>query len=134
MTRGRIPNPDYSPISASCTTNTDWLPALIPPVAPPAWFLVNNWHLITYYAIAPACSYAGVAGTLSCNNLGGLLTVNGVSGIRAVVIVGSRALGSQLRPCVIATDCVEQPLASGNQYQRQTISASFNDKVVIVAP
>jgi hypothetical protein len=135
VTRGRIPNPDASPISATCATNADWPPIVPPPqFAPPAWFTANNWHLLTYYAVAPACAYAGVAGTLDCNNSGGFLSVNGVSGIRAVVIVGSNALGSQPRPCISASDCIEQPLATSNQYQRQPVSSSFNDKVVIVAP
>ena len=64
------------------------------------------------------------------------LSVNGLDGVRAVVIVGGRAIAAlgQTRPCMTDHDCIEQPLAATNEYQRAPHSAIFNDRVSIVAP
>lgn len=131
--RGRLPNPDGSTaISATCSTNGDWVVAS--GVAPPPWFLANGWDRLTYYAVAPACSYAGGPPSLNCNGAGGFLTVNGISGVRAVVIVGGRAIGAQTRPCAQDIDCIEQPQAGTNQYQLLRLSATFNDKLAMILP
>jgi len=131
-TRGRLPNPDLSAISATCISNADWFSAS--GAAPPTWFLANQWQRLTYYTVAPACAYTGDTATLNCNGAGGFLTLNGVAGIHALVIVGGRAVGSQVHPCAAAADCVEQPGAGTNQYQMQPQSAAFNDRVVVVSP
>jgi hypothetical protein len=133
LTRGRVPNADLSPSYPlrSCTGHVDWQPSLSPPVAPPAWFAANNWHLLTYYALAPACTRA----TLNCSG-NGFLTVNDQGGVAAVVIVGGRALASlsQVRPCAMESDCIEQPLAATDKYQRKARSVSFNDRVAVIVP
>jgi len=131
-TRGRLPNPDLSAISATCATNADWFGAS--GAAPPTWFLANQWHRLTYYTVAPACAYSGDVSTLNCNGAGGLLTVNGVADAHALIIVGGRAVGSQVHPCAAAADCIEQPAAATNQYQMLPTSTAFNDRVVVVAP
>jgi hypothetical protein len=132
-TRGRLPNPDLvSTISASCGFNTDWFAPS--GAAPPPWFFANGWHQLTYYTLAPACGYAGNPATLNCNGAGGFLTVNGVGGVHAVVIVGGRAIGAQIHPCTAAGDCIEQPSAGVDQYQLQAYSAVFNDRLVVVSP
>jgi len=125
--RGRVPNPDSPNISATCATNNDWGGGLSTP--PPPWFFANSWHLITYYSLAPACTPA----TPACGGAG-FLTVNGMGTQHAIVIVGSRALGTQVRPCVVAADCIEQPSAGVDQYTMQARTSTFNDRVMIVAP
>ncbi len=131
LTAGRVPNADLSPTYplSNCTGHADWQPALTPRVSPPPWFALNNWHRLTYYAIAPACTRA----TLDCTGAG-FLSVNGVTNVQSVVIVGGRALGAQIRPCASASDCIEQPNAGIYQYQAQPRSTSFNDRVAIVSP
>ncbi|MGH8639976.1 MAG: hypothetical protein ACREUZ_22855, partial [Burkholderiales bacterium] len=133
LTRGRVPNADLSPSYPlrSCTGHADWQPSLSPPIAPPPWFAENKWHLLTYYAVAPACTRP----TLNCSG-SGFLTVNDQGGVGAVVIVGGRAIASlsQVRPCAIENDCIEQPLAAMNKYRRKARSVSFNDRVAVIAP
>ena len=131
LTSGRVPNADLSPSYplSSCTSHADWQPALTPRVSPPPWFALNNWHRLTYYAIAPACTRT----TLDCSG-SGFLSVNGVANVQSVVIVGGRALGAQVRPCASASDCIEQPNAGVFQYQAQPRSTTFNDRVAIVSP
>ena len=133
LTRGRVPNADLSsayPLSA-CADHADWLPAIDPPIAPPQWFAANGWHLLTYYAIAPACTRAH----LNCSG-SGFLRVNDLGGVRAIVIVGGRAISSlgQGRPCLAQTDCIEQPLAAQGQYRHMPRSNSFNDRVAVILP
>jgi hypothetical protein len=119
---GRVPDPDTA--SISCADHPNWDSGL--GRLPPAWFFANDWHLITYYALAPGCT----KDNLTCGG-GVFLQVNGVGNTHAVIIVGSRALSPQSPACIGAL-CVEQPAAASNQYQRQSISGSFNDKVAVV--
>ena len=125
--RGRLPNPNSMDISASCSGNADWNSGLSTP--PPAWFFANGWHLLTYYALASACVHS----TPACAGAG-FLSVNGVAGKHAVVIVGSVALSTlgQPRPCAAATDCIEQQFATSDLYSRQAVSSGFNDKVAVI--
>jgi type II secretory pathway pseudopilin PulG len=131
LTRGRIPNPGNYSISADCAGLADW------PVAaqPPGWYFANNWHLLTYYTVAPAC----VNTTPDCAGAG-FITVNNTptpsNDKRALVIVAGRALGGQTRPCAAVTDCLEdaENTNADDIYVRNTVSTTFNDKFVIVAP
>ena len=125
-TRGRIPNPDGSSISDTCTTNNNW-GAGWPSFPPPAWFVANNWHRLTYYSLAPACT----ATSVGCSGVG-FLSVNGQGNFRAVVVVGSRVLSGQSRPCATAADCIEQPSAGLDIYQRLAVSTTYNDKVATI--
>jgi hypothetical protein len=131
LTRGRVPNADLSPLHplAACPGHADWQPSMAPRIAPPAWFAANGWHLLTYYAVAPACTRP----TLHCSG-SGFLRLNDQSGVRAVVIVGSHAIASlgQARPCRAAEDCIEQPFAAANHYLANERSATFNDRVSFV--
>jgi hypothetical protein len=122
---GRVPNPNSAGGTAiACTGHANWDGGL--GRALPTWFFENDWHLLTYYALAPACTIA----TSSCTG-SGFLSVNGVAGKRAVVIVGSRALATQTPACVGAL-CTEQPLAGSYQYLRLALSTSYNDKLAII--
>ncbi len=131
LTRGRIPNPGNYSISADCAGLADW-PA---GSQPPAWFVANNWHLLTYYTVAPACTSA----TPNCAGAG-YLTVNNTqtpnNDKKALVIVAGRALGGQSRPCAAVADCLEDPENTNldDVYVKNPISSTFNDKIVIVAP
>ncbi|MCC7081599.1 MAG: hypothetical protein IT530_13085 [Burkholderiales bacterium] len=122
---GRIPNPDSSTgTTIDCSGHANWDSGL--GRAPPTWFFANQWHLLTYYALAPACALPSVGCTGS-----GWLTVNGVGGKRGVVIVGSRVLSVQTPPC-IGSICIEQPSAGANQYRRAGLSTTFNDKLAVI--
>jgi hypothetical protein len=124
--RGRLPNPNSMNISTTCPGNADWNTGLSTP--PPAWFFANDWHLLTYYSLASACTHV----TPGCPFGAGYLIVNGVGTRHAIVIVGSAALSGQARPCVTANDCIEQPSAAIDQYQRTSVSDSFNDKLAVI--
>ena len=124
--RGRIPNPDASNIPDTCSSIVSWGLGW-PSYPPPAWFVANGWHLLTYYTLAPACAFPNIG----CSG-GGFLTVNGRGNILAVVIVGGRALGAQPRPCTLADQCIEQPSAGADTYNRAAVSTSYNDKVAII--
>jgi len=131
LTRGRLPKPGGAvgfDISAGCAGLANW-----PPLTPPAWFTENNWHLLTYYTVAAACSPT----TPNCSGIG-LLTVNNTpapeNDKRALLIVAGRALG-QARPCASEADCMEsENNIPDDIYVRNTVTSSFNDKVMIVAP
>lgn len=130
-TRGRVP----LSISVSCTTPplADW------PVALPAWFTSDNWHLLTYYARAPACSSLGPG----CTDFGGLLIVsNGpvpTTNKQALVIEPGPSLPgvlpAQPSPCASAVNCLDGTNGDGDDiYTTQSSSPTFNDVVVVVGP
>lgn len=98
----------------------------------PLWFTPNQWYKSIFYAVAPAC--VSIA-ALSCAGAGGFLTVNGVGGIRAVVITPGTPYTGQTRPCASITDCLEPPnTTSFPTFTHITGSTNANDRVVIVAP
>jgi len=135
VTRGRLPKPgvggDYA-ISSGCTAPAvaDWGAA-----QPPVWFTVNNWHLLTYYAVAPACTVAnpncGGAGYLTVTNL-----PSPNNDKRALVIVAGRALTGQFRPCASVSDCLDgaENTNGDDVYIKNPVSPTFNDKITVVAP
>lgn len=133
LTRGRIPNADLSPAYplSTCGGHVDWQPALTPAIAPPHWFAANDWHLLTHYALAPACTRA----TLNCSG-SGFLKVNDRAGFAALVAVSGRAIASlgQVRPCLGELDCIEQPLAPIGEYRAMPRAISFNDRIAVIAP
>ncbi len=136
LTRGRLPRPgvpDYSiSASAGCGAVADWTGIA---QQPPSWFTVNNWHELTYYTVAPACTNT----TLNCAGAG-FLTVNNtqapINDKQALVIIAGRALTGQSRPCASVADCLEDPENTNldDVYVKNAISPTFNDKFVIVAP
>lgn len=132
LTRGRLPKPatPYD-IATDCPGLLDWAGA----AQPSSWFTTNNWHLLTFYTVAPACTNA----TLNCSGAG-FLTVKGTAvpndDKRAVVIIAGRALAGQNRPCAGVADCLDDPENTNldDVYIKLPISSTFNDKVMIVAP
>ena len=134
LRRGRLPRPS-SPYNISRVTGCPLLADWTGPAQPPAWFTANDWHELTYYTVAPACTNA----TPNCAGAG-YLTVNNTQAPnndkRALVIVAGRALGGQSRPCAAVADCLEDPENTNldDVYVKIPISSAFNDKIVIVAP
>jgi hypothetical protein len=124
ITRGLLP----LNISAGCPGLNDW-------VGLPAWVTNDQWHLLTYYTVAPACT----AATPLCTGAG-YLTVNNVAtpnnDKQALVIESGRKLGGQLRPCAGVADCLDGATnTSGTDtYEIQSLSPTFDDTVAIVAP
>lgn len=131
LTRGRLPKPatPYD-IATDCPGLLDWAGL----AQPGSWFTANDWHLLTYYTVAPACTNA----TLNCTGIG-LLQVKGTAvpndNKQALVIVAGRAIG-QPRPCTAVGHCLDDPENTNldDVYVKLPISSTFNDKVVIVAP
>jgi type II secretory pathway pseudopilin PulG len=73
----------------------------------PLWFSANNWHQLIFYAVSPLCISAATAA--SCISTGGL---------------------------TVLTDCLEdaENLNGDSVFQQPALSASNNDRLVIVAP
>lgn len=135
LRQGRLPKPGLPPgaqydISTGCPGVADW------PVAaqPPAWFIANNWHLLTFYTVASACANA----TPGCTGAGYLTVINTQAPIndkQALIIVAGRAMTGQVRPCVGVADCLEGENMNGDDiYIKNPVSPAFNDKLMIVAP
>lgn len=100
------------------------------------WFLNNNWHKLTYYAIssgyAPGSSASCVtSGSPAC------LTFNAATGNtnpRAILILAGHAIRAQTRPSSALTDYLEAENLSpmDTTFVRQNLSADFNDRVIVV--
>lgn len=119
--QGRIPT---NPVN--CAGQQTW-PSVLPP-----WFAANNWEQVLFYAVAPACTNPA---TPNCTGAGGFLTVNGVGGVRALLIAPGTPYTGQARPCTTITNCLEPPnTTSFPVFTHDSISATTNDRVVIVAP
>ncbi|MBM3342257.1 MAG: hypothetical protein FJY56_09115 [Betaproteobacteria bacterium] len=103
-----------------------------PMLAPPLSHLAaNQWFRVLYYAVAPAC----VAPALNCGGAGGFLTVNGTTGVRAVLISPGAALAGQARPCTSNADCLEPPNSSAYpSFVHNPGASTTNDRVLIVSP
>jgi hypothetical protein len=124
ITRGLLP----LNISAGCPGLADW--AALPP-----WISADQWHLLTYYTVAPACTQT----TPFCTG-SGYLTVNNVpapnNNKQALVIEAGRKLGGQVRPSPGVVDYLDGAVnTSGTDtYEIQSFSPSFDDTIAIVAP
>lgn len=100
--------------------------------APSHWLTINEWFRVIFYAVAPACADTFAP---DCTGAGGFLTVNGVGGIRALIIAPGTPFPGQNRPCGGNTDCLEMPnVSSFPVFTGKPGSATVNDKLVIVAP
>lgn len=102
---GRLPATLRGALPGSgCPAHAPWLAEF------PAWFFDNDWHLLTFYAVAAACAEVAPASRTACTATGGAmpLEVTGVSShARALVIVSGPARGTQSRPCARAADCID---------------------------
>lgn len=124
--RINIPHPsDSYLINTSTTSNPDL-----------AWFINNQWHYYTYYAISPAVT-ANPSGTCTSANVTDCLTLtNAEAGTgntndkRIALILSGRALAGKTLPSATLGDYFEaQNASTGDQtFQRDTISTTFNDR------
>jgi hypothetical protein len=76
---------------------------------------------------------------LNCNNTsaGGYLTVNGTGSIQAILISASYKLGTQVRPCNSASDCLEDAEnidTDDYAYVKPSRSSTNNDSFLQIRP
>ena len=112
--------------------------------APTGWFVRNQWHRLTYYAIAPAHAAGGAAPRSCTQTPATCLDVANLAPAgkqRAILILAGRALAGQGRPSGSVTDFLEfGNAASPPAFERQSVSTAiapalkkpFNDRVVVL--
>lgn len=135
--------PPANAYGVSCVpANQGWIPQApatcgvaatpVVEVEPPLSDLtMNQWFQTLFYAVAPACRYPAI----NCSGAGGFLTVNGVGGVRALIITPGIPFAGQARPCASSADCLEPPnTTSFPAFTHTTGSPATNDRVIIVSP
>jgi hypothetical protein len=107
-----------------------------------AWFINNQWHRYTYYAISPAVT-ANPSGTCTTSIVTNCLSLtNAESGSgnindkRIALILSGRPLTGKTYPSANRADYFElennQTSTLGDRtFQRNTISATFNDRAAV---
>jgi hypothetical protein len=132
--------PPASAFDSSCTSHNQGMILTNPKLCglghetwtPQPWLLPNQWERLLFYAVAPACMDPLA---FDCTGAGGFLSVNGASGVRALVIAPGKPYPGQARPCTNISDCLEPPnTASFPTFTHMPGAATSNDRVVIVAP
>jgi hypothetical protein len=108
------------------------------------WFVRNQWHRFTYYAIAPPHAASATA-PRTCTDVP--LTCVDVANVapagkqRAILILAGRALAGQARPSASVADFLEfGNAATPAAFERQPVSTAiapslkkpFNDRVVVL--
>jgi hypothetical protein len=104
----------------------------------PSWFFTNQWDRISYVAISS--DYApGSAGGCSSNCFSVLK--NGTSdktGIRGVVVMPGTALASQTRPNTTPSNYFDNATNQNTSTlvfdHANTLTSTFNDQVIVIAP
>jgi hypothetical protein len=104
------------------------------------WFLSNDWHKLTYYAVSPANAPGG-SGTCVAGGTPACLTVNALSGTtspNAILILTGRNIGTGTRPSSVLANYLEGANADGADlvFAKQPLSLSppFNDRVSNIYP
>jgi hypothetical protein len=100
------------------------------------WYTANNWHHVTYYAIAP--SHAPSGATHDCTVAGPCLSVtNGTppTNVKALLVLAGRSLTGSARPNANLSDFLD---TAENQnlnvlFEQKRVEANFNDRVVTVS-
>ncbi len=100
------------------------------------WFLSNDWHKLTYYAISSGHA-PGSTGNCVAGGSPACLTFNAPTGNtspRALLILAGRAIRSQARPSSALANYLESENLSpvDNTFVKLNPSADFNDRVVVV--
>lgn len=99
------------------------------------WFTRNDWHKLTYFAIAPAFAASGThaCSAPSCLTISNLGTTP-VDNKRAILILAGRAIGTQTHPSANLSDYLESENLSPVDTTFTTLkpSMAFNDRIVIV--
>lgn len=129
--RGRLP----LSITAGCPSLAEWGAAL------PTWFTGDQWNLLTYYAVASACTAATPAIPTSpptCAGSGYLALQGSAATLnnQVLIIEPGAALLGQTSPCTPIVNCLEGLNADNldDNFEVHTSSPTFNDVVVLVAP
>ena len=89
------------------------------------WFLRNEWHKLTYYAVAPGYTAVTVA-PRSCTTLGTCLSAANVTPAgaqRAILLLAGRSINGSARPSSTLSDYLEFGNASGT-FERQSVTAA----------
>jgi hypothetical protein len=100
------------------------------------WFVANDWHKVTYFAIG---SGSAPGGSGSCSG-STCLTVTGGSAAGALLIFAGRDLLTPVpnparRPSSALTDYLEGANAiADDTYETRAISSTFNDRVIRIYP
>lgn len=115
--------------------------ALLSPSDPVAgWFIANNWHYLTYYAVSNGYTPGGgnacnpLPGTPSCLTANNMAAPNNDK--RALLVLAGRALAGQNRPSAALADYLEGQNATPADfvYEKNQRTAAFNDRIIVVAP
>lgn len=106
---------------------------------PSDWFFTNQWYRMTYYSMstgyAPGQAKSCVAGgSPLCLTVNNLTTPNNDKG--ALLVLAGRAVNTQTRPSSTLSNYFEGENVSPSDriFETNNRSASFNDKIVILAP
>lgn len=100
------------------------------------WFLKNEWHKLTYYAVSSGNAPGGIGGCVA-GGTPACLTLNAPSGTtspRAILILAGRAIKAQVRPSGALANYLESENLTpvDNTFVTLNPSADYNDRVVIV--
>jgi hypothetical protein len=103
------------------------------------WYTANNWHHVTYYAIAP--SHAPSGPVHDCVAAGNCLSVSGSSPsstLRAMLVLAGRTLGAppaSPRPNGDLNDFLDsaENRDADTTYEQNRIDANFNDRVITLS-
>lgn len=114
--------------AAGCPGKSNWIGGFSP------WYFDNDWHKLIFYAVSPACTSAATQAT--CLASGGLTVSDVSTNTRALLIATGRAYTGQTRPCVAASDCLEDAENTNGDsvFQKPSSLPTSNDLLVIVAP
>ena len=109
-------------------------PLLDPAHPVTGWFLRNDWHALSYYAIAPGHAADGPA-PRSCGALPGCLSIAGAPGAertRALLVLAGRSLPGKTRPSgdLLAYLDSEENRNADRFFEQRRIDATFNDRVI----
>lgn len=122
--------------------NPDPDAATNPAGAATSWFIRNQWHRTTYYAVAQQNSPAGLP-SLGCDS-SNCLRINDAAtrNIRALLVLAGRALPGQTRPSGTLANYVENQNGDGGTlYEQRPVrritmasnaNAPWNDRIVLV--
>jgi hypothetical protein len=118
----------------------------------PAWFKANDWHEVTYYALAPGyapggtnscnlpanpCDPVGVQPSTACLSICDVRRAANLKAndVRALVTMAGPTLAG-VRPSATLTDYLEEGNVTSADYtfQRKPMDAVFNDQSIEIYP
>jgi len=129
------------------TGNTVIDPVTGKPLLDLRWFLANNWHQLTYFAVAPDLIPGGAGtcsdtGTITCLQVANVSPPNKQ---RAILLLAGRSLAGASRPNATLADYLDpQVNCNGNPpppncnrlndtaFEQRVVNRAFNDRVVVV--